>query len=108
MDTTNWTYQDYLTYLFLYAAREDFEVDKEEIDWIVNRVGKKEYKKVLAVFETNLETEHLQIVQQFGKSYCRSEEQKQRVLDDLKDMFESDGRFSDIEQMLLLGIGKLL
>lgn len=108
MEVSGWNYQDYLTYLYLFAAHEDYEVDREEKSWIISRVGREEYTKVNQQFSKNRETDHLEIIQHFGINYCSSNNEKRKVLKDLRNMFNSNGHFSSIEQVLLLGIGRLL
>lgn len=108
METIDWTYNDYLTYLLLFAAREDYEVDKEEIDWIINRVGEEEYLKVNEIFKQHEETEHLEVIQNLGKEYCQDGDCKEKILADLKQLFISNGKFSDLEQVLFIGLRKLL
>ena len=106
--TNNWNYDDYLTYFLLFAANEDYEVEQEEIEFIIDRVGEEEYSKVKKIYSKNQETDHLEIINEFKIQHCLNGDCKEKVLFDLKALFHSDGRFSGLEQALYVGLKKLL
>ena len=104
----DWTYNEFLAYLLLYAAHADFEFSKEEKKELFSQVEKKEYKSVQKEFNDKKDYERLQLIQSFKAEFFNNEKSVDKLLDDLKQMFLADGRYNSIERAIFMGLRRIL
>ena len=101
-------HQEFLAYLFLYGASADLIIHKAEIDLILERVGKERYDKALELFEGKSDYERLQFILSHKADHFPNDEEKDKVLSQLKDVFYADKDFSTMEQNIFRILQKIL
>jgi tRNA U34 2-thiouridine synthase MnmA/TrmU len=111
-----WTYTHFLVYLYTVIAASDFNISEEEIDQLhvkldslflpkqeVNRI----FKEVLSVYKKQNDAEVIDFINHFAKKYLASKEEKQKILNDLQDMINADGKVEAGETLMFFTIKKI-
>ena len=106
--TQNWTYNDYLAYLMIYAASADLNFHDSEIETIRKRVGDECYDKVMEVFGEGNDMTKIQVIMDFKEKFIPDDETKQKVLDDMQSVFNADEDYGQAEQSIFVAVRKLL
>lgn len=101
-------YQEFLAYLFLYGASADLVIKENEIELILERVGKEKYDKALSLFEGKSDYERLQFILEHKSVHYPNDEDKQKLLSQLKEIFLIDKDFSIMEQNIFRILQKIL
>ncbi len=101
MSFTNYIFNDFLTYLLILAANADDEYKSNEIEHIVHFYGDESFMKMSDVYEAHNSEQHIQFLKDLKHQFAGKQDFHQRVKDALIDIFNSDGEFSDIEQVCL-------
>ena len=101
-------YQEFLAYLFLYGASADLVISDTEIQLILERVGRERFDKAKALFEGKSDYERLQFILAHKEAHFPTEEEKSKVLSQLKDLFYVDKEFSVMEQNFIRILQKIL
>ena len=65
----NWTYNEFLAYLLLYAANADLGVNRDEKEMLFSKVSFEDYKHIRKVFEDASDYESLQTILTFREEY---------------------------------------
>src|SRR5690606_24550133 len=108
MDYKDWTYDDFITYLLIYASHADFIVTREEVRRIITETGRSEYNKINRIFEKQSDAEKAEVIAFFGMNHCTTNEELNSVLEQLQDLLFSDDSYKTEEQGFLFGVKKLL
>lgn len=104
----NLEYQEFLAYLFLYGASADLVIKQKEEDLILERVGKESYEKAKSVFEDKSDYERLQVILSHKEKFYPDDEAKEKILDQLKELFMADKDFSVMEQNIFRILKRIL
>lgn len=104
----NWTYNEFLAYLLLYAANADFTVKKEEKAILFSKVDKDVYKTIRKAFEKANDYKQLQTIISFREEYYNDIDSKDRILKDLKDIFLADEEYTTLERAIFTGLRRIL
>lgn len=108
IQTNDWTYKEFLAFLLIYAASADFIIKDEEVEVICQKVGEESYKKIMKVYDKSNDYGHIQTILSYKEKYYPSEDEKQKILEDMKDVFMADDEFSSQEQLIFNAIKKIL
>ena len=108
MQKSSWTYEDFLTYLMLYAANADLVINEEEKEMLFTKVSLEDYGHVHKIFEKENDYERLQTIKSFKDSYYNTTQAQEKLLRDLKDMFMADEEYNSIENAFFMGLKKVL
>lgn len=96
--------QEMLAYLLLYAANVDTHIDAEEKKIIRQKLNsKEEWKKVRQVFKNDSDFTRTEKIASWIEN--ASDEQKEELLDEVKQLMQADGDFSTVENYLLKLLG---
>ncbi len=104
----DWTENEFKAYLLLYAAHANFEESKAEIDFIKQRVGKKNLAHIHVEFDEDNDYQHIQKIQACVKRFAYKTEDIETLFSDMKALFVTDGRMDVLEQNLFLGLKHVL
>jgi len=109
MDTTetNWSQNEFKTYLFLYAANADYIVTETEEDIIKELVDIKHYHKLYAELKNDSDFQSIQKVIFNLKKFNYSKDDIENLLLELKELFLSDGKFNHLEKIMLKNLEKI-
>lgn len=108
MSSTQWNYNEFLTFLLIYASYADMDFSQEEKDAIRSKVSSETFDKMFQIFNGMGDYECLQEIMNYKGLYFPTEDRKREILDEMKELFSSDGDFSSLEKNLLMFLKKLL
>ena len=108
MKTEVYTRHDLIAYALIYAAMVDYSISEEEKDFIIDRVGKKEFKKMLQVYNEDSDLEGLERIELLKDEFFPGEEGKKELLSLIEAVFKSDHSFDALENVVYRGMRKLL
>ncbi len=103
-----WTYNDFLAFLLIYAASADFTITDEERTRLALDTGYDSYRKALPLFEALSDYERLQTILYFKPRYFATNEEVEKILQEVQDIYKADEKYSANEQNLLLLLRKVL
>jgi hypothetical protein len=108
MNIEEWTYDDFLGYLLIYASHADFNVQREEVRKIIQEIGRSEYSKLNSIFDKQSDAEHAEIIAYLGTKFCTTPEAKEKILNELQTLLFADGIYKTEEQAFFYGVKMLL
>ncbi len=106
--TANWSKEDYLAFVCLYAANADSNISEEELELIFEKSGAAAYRAVRPEFDQLSDFERAALIMEGKELHFPGPEGKTEVLSHLQEVFDADGKFTQAERMYKLSIGKLL
>lgn len=98
---TDWTYDEFSTFAMLYAASVNADVEPEDLELIRQRVGEKTFQKMKAVFDECSDIRCIDILRAYHDKYMADEASRQRLLDDVRQLFEADDKNTNFERELV-------
>jgi len=113
----NWDYRHFLAFMYIAIASSDYEISEEEKDElhlklapsIFDEIDYKEmYDEVLKVYNNMNDKEVFDFIDNVSKKFITNQEQKNKVLADLKDIIASDGHESGTETIMFITIKRIL
>jgi hypothetical protein len=107
-DYNNWTYQDFLSYMLIYAASSDLNISEEEREYIQKRVEKDEFKEILKCFNKHSDYERIEVVKTLGEKYSNDIGSKSELRKELIKLFYADDDYSILEKNFFLMIKKIM
>ena len=107
-DLTRWSFDDFLCYLLIYAASADFILKDEEKQIIIKKMGEEKFNKFFEIFEGHSDMDKIDTVMTLKGSFIETEDDKEKVLNQMKEVFQADHAYSESEHELLIAIRKLL
>ena len=103
-----WNFQEFTTFLLLYAADADFVITSEEKDFILQRANMKIFQKVWDDYKEMNDFDKIQTILTYKATHYPTLTQKNELIDLIKEEFNSDGNFTILEKNLLLTLNKLM
>ena len=107
-DAPLWNYEEFRTYLLLYAANADLEFTTTEEEMILKTISPSSYQKVKNVYDNTNDYEHIQTILKYKGLYFPTADQAKELLDLLVKMFNIDGNFSILERNCLMLLKKMI
>lgn len=108
MKTEVYTRHDLIAYALIYAAMVDYSISESEKEFIIDRVGKKEFKKMLKVYDEDSDLEGLERIELLKNEFFPGDKGKEELLSLIKEVFNSDHSFDALENVVYRGMRKLL
>jgi hypothetical protein len=108
MEFENWTYDDFLAYLLIYASHADFKVSREEVAKIVSEVGRSEYTRISAIFDKQSDAERAETIAILGARFCTDADCRNKLIDELQELLFADEHYRTEEQAFFFGVKRLL
>lgn len=105
---TTWNYEEFRTYLLLYAANADLEYTSSEEEMILKTISKSSYSKIKEAYDNANDYEHIQTILNYKGLYFPTADQAKELIDLLIKMFQVDGNFSILEKNCLMLLKKML
>ncbi len=105
---TDWTHQELKAYMLLYCANADFIISKEEKEFIKNKVGAEEYKRIHREFEEDNDYQRIQKINAAIERLNYSKEEIDEAFQSIKDLFLADGETDILEENIYRGLKHLL
>lgn len=98
---TDWTYEEFSTFAMLYAASVNTDVEPEDEVLIRQQADEATYHKVKAAFSECSDIKCIDILRSYHDKYMADEASRQRLLDDVRKLFEADDRYTAFERELV-------
>lgn len=108
MNPEIYTRNDLIAYALIYAAMADYSISEKEKSFITDRVGKKEFKKMLRVYNEDSDLKGLERIELLKIEFFPGEKGKEELLNLIKDVFNADHSFDTLENNVYRGMRKLL
>lgn len=104
-----WKYIDFLTYLFILSATADLEMNSEEEQEIIKKVGEEEYKKVKRFYDQQNDSQHIEVVSVLFKKFKNEIGGKENLIRSMKEFIRtSHQREHVMESSLMMMLRKIL
>ena len=100
LESSDWTYHDFLAYLLIYAASADFVITEEEKTLICTKVGEESYNKIMEKYQKDGNYQGLQTIIDLSDKYFPKKEDKMKLLKDMQEIFMADDEFSGSEKRM--------
>jgi hypothetical protein len=108
MDYKDWTYDEFIGYLLIYASHADYIVNKDEAETIIKEIGYIEYDKINDVYSKHSDAEKAELISYFGSKFCTTPEKVDEVLAHLQELLFADNVYKTEEQAFFYGIKMLI
>ncbi len=103
-----YNYEEFSSYLLLYASMADMELTQSEIDLIKTKISEEQYQEIKADFDQANDFERLQTIEKYRGVYFPTAARAQELLSKIVKLFHVDGNFSHLEQNCLRLLNKLI
>jgi len=97
---TNWNKEELLIYILIYCANSDHHQSGIETSFIKSRVKNGNYEKLKEEFEKDSPFARIQKIKDAYDKNDYSLKDKEQLFEDMRDIFLTDGRFSNSEQKI--------
>lgn len=104
----NWSKEDFLAYVLIYAAYANFELNPKERDFILKKVGTEEFEKILRIYKKHSDIEKVETVRLLSEKYCRDLEDRCQIRKELLQLFFADEDFGVLEKNFFLVIKRVM
>ncbi len=101
IDDKDWTYQEFLAFLMIYAAEMNYDLSAEELEFIQQKTGVANIDKIKSAVHNASDIEAIEVIEDYRKLYLHSSEQEQKVRQDLEDLLKSQTNNSQFENALV-------
>ncbi|MDP4601076.1 MAG: hypothetical protein NWS84_08030 [Polaribacter sp.] len=108
MENLDWTKNEFLAYVLLYAAHcNDFE-DSEELNFILSKIDDVTFHRIHTEVVVDSEDIKLKKIQQYILENKLSQSEKEGILKNIKEVFFADGTVDILEKELFATLKKIL
>ena len=104
----NWTEEEFKAYLLIYASESNYEVTIEEKELIDFSFDEQIIDKIKSEVNNLNDYQKSQIIVEYIKLKKYDQNQLDKLLDEVKNMYEIDGQFDLYEQSIFNMLKKLL
>ena len=108
MNTINWTKKEFFAYVLLYAAHCNFFETKEEENYILSKVDEETFHKIHTEVVVDSDEDNLNKIQQYLSENKFSQQEKEALLREIKNVFFADGSVDVIEKKVFSILKKLI
>lgn len=104
--STNWTKEDLIIYTLIYCANADLNETQLEVEHIKSKIKNSDYDALHAEYKIDSD------YQSFDKICIAIKELKiedpKEIINEILATFNSDGKYSTLEQVLFKGLNKII
>ena len=94
-------------FILFYCAQIDFTLSREELEYMTSKTTLKNITKACKEICRSNDFQIIQRIQLLVHKYWRMEDDKKRLLKDIKALFLTDGKCNQIERNLYRGLNQL-
>ena len=105
---TNWSKEELLIYILIYCANSDHHESGIETSFIKSKIQQSDYDKLKAEFMRDSPFARIQKIKDAYDKNEYSLDDKEKLFDDMRELFLADGRFSSLEQNLFQSITNII
>ena len=105
---TNWTKEELKVYILIYCANADFSESKFEVDFIKSKIKTSNFENIHAEYEQDNDYQSIQKIQLSMEEHGYTNDEKDRLFGEIKELFLSDKKYDILEQNLYRGLSHIL
>lgn len=105
---SQWTKDELVAYIMLYAAHSNFEEDNHERNAIISKVDMQTFQKIHDEFDGDNDYQSIQKIIKGLEDHNYTKEDLNELFVDIKLMFLSDGDYDVLEKNMMLQLKKIL
>ena len=107
MKTIDWTRDELIAYVLLYAAHSDFKEHEEERDMIISKVDLDTFQEIHDEFDHDNDYQSIKKILISLRQHAYTEDDIDILLEDINTLFFADEEFSINEQNMLRCLTRL-
>ena len=107
-DHPKWNFEEFTTFLLLYASNADLELSESEEAEMKKRLDLAKYEKIKLEYDHASDYEIIQTIMSYKGLYFPTIDRSRELLDMIKKQFFADGEFSTLEKNAFMILRKLL
>jgi hypothetical protein len=107
MKTLDWTRDELIAYVLLYAAHSDFKEQQAERDLIISKVDLDTFQEIHEEFDHDNDYQSIKKILTSLRQHAYTSEDAEVLLEDIRILFFADGEFTINEQNMLRCLGRL-
>jgi len=107
-DHPKWNFEEFTTFLLLYAAHADMELSPSEEALMKERIPEERYEVIKAEYDQLNDYDHIQLILSYKGLYFPTTTRRDELLDLMQKQFNADGDFSLLERNLITILKRLL
>ncbi len=107
MKTIDWTRNELVAYILLFAAHSDFKEDNNERNIIISKVDMNTFQEIHNEFSRDNDYQGIQKIMTSLKQHNYDKDDVEILLADIKTLFFSDGEFNINERNMLKSLERL-
>lgn len=104
----DWTKNELIAYILLFAAHSDFNESNEERNTIISKVNMKTFQKIHDEFNEDNDYQCIEKIQKGLEHYNFTSKQIDALLLEIKQMFQADHDYNILERNMMLFLKKIL
>ncbi|WP_405604839.1 hypothetical protein [Polaribacter sp. Asnod1-A03] len=104
----DWTKKEFEAYVLLYAAHCNYFESKEEQDYILSKVDKITFNKIHIEVVVDSDENNLNKIQQYIIENEFSQQEKDDLIKDIKNVFFADGSVDVVEKKVFAILKKII
>ena len=108
MENLDWTKNEFLAYVLLYAAHCNNFEDSEELNFILSKIDDVTFHRIHTEVVVDSEDIKLKKIQQYILENKLSQSEKEGILKNIKEVFFADGTVDILEKELFATLKKIL
>ena len=108
MKTIDWTRDELVAYILLFAANSDFKEDNKERNVIISKVDMKTFQEIHDEFDGDNDYQGINKMMTSLEQHSYTKDDIEVLLADIKVLFFSNKEFNVLEQNMLRFLEKLL
>lgn len=105
--TADWTRDDFLALVLIYASHADLKMSDDEVAWIKQQVGNVHFNKANELYQEQSDYQNIETICELKKQFFPGEEGKKALQDYMASLFEVDHEYSHLEEYVMIGLKRL-
>lgn len=107
MKTIDWTRDELVAYILLFAAHSDFKENNKERDVIISKVSMQTFQDIHDEFDKDNDYQSIKKIMVSLEQHNYDKDDVEILLEDIKTLFFSDGEFNINERNMLTALQRL-
>ncbi|MEM1001686.1 MAG: hypothetical protein AAGH46_03445 [Bacteroidota bacterium] len=107
MKTLEWTRDELIAYVLLYAANSDFKDNNSERNIIISKVDRNTFQEIYEEFSHDNDFQSIKKIMTSLQQHAYTKDDVDLLMADIQTLFFSDGEFNINEQNMLICLKRL-
>jgi len=111
IDDSQWSYNEFLAFLLIYGAEmteTSQSLTNEEISYIRERTGIADIDKIKDKVDSATDVQAIEILEDYRTKYLDTDDKKKKVHHDLEDLLKANHTNSQLEQVVIHILERLI